>query len=90
MQFEIRSSNACSQRLLKPTQDGPHPRRELPSSKRFGDVIVGPKIQTADPIFLACSCSQKNNGDASKIGAIANLPADLKPAVTGNHNVEQK
>ena len=65
-------------------------RRELPGSKRLGDVIVGPKIQTTDPIFLACFRSQKNNGDAGKIAAFANLPADLKPAVTGNHNVEQK
>lgn len=90
MQLKIGSGNASSQRLLKPTQDRTDTRRKFASPKRFGDVIVGPKIQTADPVFFACPCRQENNGDAGKIGAFANLPADLQAAVTGDHNVEQK
>jgi len=90
MQLKIRSGNACSERLLKPAQNRTHPRCKFPGSKWLGDVIVGPKIQTTDAVFLACPRREKNNGDGGEIGALANFPADLKTAVTGNHNVEQK
>src|ERR1700739_26496 len=86
LQLKIGSGDACGQWLLKPTQDRPHTRREFASPKRLGDVIVGPKVQTADSVFFTSPCRQKNNGDASKVGAFANLAADFKAAVTGNHN----
>lgn len=90
MQFEIRSGNACGQRLLKTPQHGPDARRELASSKRFGDVIVGANVQAANAVFLPGARGQENNRDARKVTAFANLAADFKTAVAGNHDVEQK
>src|SRR6476661_1671850 len=80
MQLKIRSGNACSERLLKSTQNRPHPCCKFPSAKWLGDVSVGPKIQTANPVFLACPRREENNGDGGEVGALANFPADFKTA----------
>ena len=90
MQFEIRSGNACGQRLFKTTKDCPYARCEFASPERFGDVIVGAKVQAANAVFFACARREKNNWDAREVIAFANLAADFKTAVAGNHYVEQK
>ena len=89
-QFEIGSGDAGSQRLLKAPQHSPHARCEFAGAERFGDVIVGPKIQAADAIFLTCPRGKKDDRNAGKVMSFTNLAADFKAAVTRNHNVEQK
>src|SRR5579864_9546973 len=81
MQFKIRSGNACGQRLLKAPQHRADARCKFACSKRFGDVIVGAKVQAAHAVFFTCARSQKNNRDARKVAAFANLAADFKTAV---------
>jgi hypothetical protein len=90
MQFEIRSGNARSQRLLKTSQNRSDAGREFSSPEWLRDVIIGAKVQAAHAIFLTCSRSKKDDGNVGQITALANLPADFKAAVTGNHNVQQK
>ena len=90
MQFKIRSGNAGGQRLLKAPQNRPDSRCKLANSKRFGDVIVGPKVKAADAVFLAGAGRKKNNWNAGKVTAIANLAANFKAAVAGNHDIQQK
>src|SRR5882724_5661439 len=90
VQLKIGSCDAGGQRLLKTPQHRPDTRCELASPERFGDVVVSAKIQAAYPVFFAGPCSQKDDGNAGKIAAFANLPANFKAAVTGNHDVEQE
>ena len=90
MQFEIGSGNAGGQRLLKAPQHGPDAGCEFASPERFGNVIVRAKIQAANAILLTSARGQENNRDARKVTAFANLAADFKTAVAGNHDVEQK
>jgi hypothetical protein len=90
MQIKIGSGNACRQRLLKTPQDRTDPSCEFASPKRFGDVIVGPKIQAADSVLFTCTRGKKDDGDTGQVTAFTNLAADFKTTVTGNHNVEQK
>src|SRR5438309_1635728 len=90
MQFKIRSGNACGQRLLKTPQHRPDARCEFANAERLRDVIVGAKVQAANAVFLTGACGKKNDGDAGEITALANLAANFKAAVPGNHDVQQK
>ena len=90
MQFEVGSGDASGQRLLKTPQHRPDAGSQLASAERLGDVIVGAKVQAANAVFLTCARGQKNDRDAGKITALANLAANFKAAVPGNHDVEQK
>ena len=90
MQFEIGSGDAYGQGLLKTPQHRPDARCKFASAERFGDVIVGAKIQTAHAVFLPCTGREKNDWYAGKITAFADLAADFKAAVSGNHDVQQK
>src|SRR6478672_1225767 len=90
MQFEIGSGNAGSQRLLKTPQHRPDTRCKFASPERFGDVIVGPKVQAPHSVFFTCPRSQKNDGNAGKIVVFTDLAADFKAAVTWNHDVQQE
>ena len=90
MQFEVGSGDACGQRLLKTAQHRPDTRCKLANAERFGDVIVGPKIQAANAVFLTCAGRQENDWDAGEVTAFPDLAADFKAAMSGNHDVEQK
>jgi hypothetical protein len=90
MQFKVGSGNACGQWLLKTPQHRPDARCKFASAERFGDVIVGAKIQTANAVFLSCTGREKNDWYAGQITAFANLATDFKAAVSGNHDVQQK
>jgi len=90
MQFEIGSGDAYGQGLLKTPQHRPDARCEFASAERFGDVIVGAKIQAAHAVFLTGTRSQKDDWDSSEITAFPDLAADFKAAVSGNHDVQQK
>ena len=90
MQFKVRSGDACGQRLLKAAQHRPDAGCEFANAERLGDVIVGAKIQAANAVFLASARREKNDRDTGEITALANLAADFKAAVSGNHDVQQK
>ena len=90
VQLKIGSCDAGGQRLLKTPQHRPDTRCKLASPERFGDVVVSAKIKAAYAVFFAGPGSKKDDGDAGKVAAFADLTADFKPAVTGNHDVEQK
>jgi hypothetical protein len=90
MQFKVGSGDACGQGLLKTPQHRPDAGCKFASAERFGDVIVGANIQAANAVFLTCARRQKNDRDAGEITALANLAANFKAAMSGNHDVEQK
>src|SRR5579864_2053660 len=90
MQFEVGSGDACGQWLLKTPQHRADARREFARPKGFGDVIVRAKVEAANTVFLTCARGQKNDWDAGEVTAFADLAANFKAAVSGNHDVEQK
>ncbi len=90
MQFKVWSGDACGQGLLKTPQHRPDAGCKFANAERLSDVIVGAKVQAANAVFLTCARGQENDRDAGKITALANLAADFKAAVSGNHDVEQK
>jgi hypothetical protein len=90
MQFKVWSGDARSQGLLKASEYRPDAGCEFANAERFGDVIVGTKIQAANAVFLTGAGRQENDWDAGKITAFPDLAADFKAAVSGNHDVKQK
>ena len=90
MQFKIWGGDACGQGLLKTPQHRPDARCEFANPERLGDVIIGAQVQAANAIFLTGARGEKNDRNACKVTALANLAADFKAAMSGNHDVQQK
>ncbi len=44
------------------------PRKELPRTKRFGDVIVGTHLQSCDFVIKVTGNGENNNGDRGLSG----------------------
>src|SRR5690242_15199278 len=91
VEFEVgRGDVGGGHRLLKAAQHRSDARYELPSAERLGDVVVGAQIQAANAVFFTSFGGEKDDREARQIAVFPDLPADVKAAVAGDHDIEQE
>src|SRR2546429_3119355 len=76
---------AGTTRLLGAAQDRLDPGHQLPWAEGFGDVVVGPKLETDDPVDLGVAGGQHDDGYPA---AGPQAAADLEAVDAGKHEVE--
>jgi hypothetical protein len=62
-----------------------NPREQLLEIERLGDIIVGAKLQAANPIIFLASCGQHHNWRAP---ALAQETAQLESVLAREHHVQ--
>jgi hypothetical protein len=90
VQFEVGRGDAGGQGLLKPPQHRPDAGGKLARAERLGDVVVGAKVQPANAVFFTRPGSEKDYWNAGKITAFPDLPADIKTAAAGHHDIKHE
>ena len=71
-----------------PPQDGTDAGHELARTERLGDVIVRSELESQHPIHLGRPGRQHDDRDAAERVVLAELPADLEPVGSRQHEVE--
>src|SRR3546814_5282449 len=66
--FEGADANARYGPPQRASPQGAQPCRQLGQVERFAEIVIGPAIQTLDPIFDEIARGQQENGDGHEIG----------------------
>src|SRR6185437_5615437 len=64
-----------------------HAHEQLLDTEGFGDIIVGPALETFDLVLFHGPGREKEDGD--HIALLADLSGDGKPIFVGHHDIEQ-
>src|SRR5215211_2580983 len=68
-----------------PAHDRPDARHQLPDCERLGDVVVRPKLEPDDPVYLVVAGGQH---DDRHVALRPDPPYDLRAVELGEHDVE--
>src|SRR5919112_418312 len=68
-----------------PAHYRPDARHQLPDGERLGDVVVRPKLEPDDPVYLVVAGSQH---DDRHVALRPDPPYDLRAVELGEHDVE--
>src|SRR5215213_2812006 len=74
-----------ARRYSGPTHDRPDARHQLPDGERLGDVVVRPKLEPDDPVYLVVAGGQH---DDRHVTLRPDPPYDLRAVELGEHDVE--
>lgn len=73
---------------LEPEQ-GSNPSFELDSLNRLGQKVVGPRLQSSDPVLNLTQCGHHYDRDQSRLGGRFEPAANLESIDPGHLDVEQ-
>src|SRR5215210_117460 len=74
-----------ARRYSGPAHDRPDARHQLPDGERLGDVVVRPKLEPDDPVYLVVAGGQH---DDRHVALRPDPPYDLRAVELGEHDVE--
>ncbi len=74
---------------LDPPQHGIDARDHFTRGERLGDVIVRPRVQPFDAIFLFTLRANHDDREGTGCDALFELPSQLQPGTPRQHPIEQ-
>ena len=81
-----KAQRLAAARRIRPTQNGPQPRQQLPRLERFRQVVISPQLESNDAVHDFTACGEHDDGQRR---LTADDAADLDAADLRQHQVEQ-
>ena len=75
--------------LVTAPKEGTNPRTQFFPTEWFGDVVIRAQFQSDNFVRLFATRGQHQDGYMGCFGLIAELPTDIQPIETRQHEVEQ-